>query len=386
MTVTGFARSLAKKNLPSYLLHTPTGQARCRIDGRDHYLGDYGSDQSRVRYGQLIAKLAGGQLVDPIARSKSGSTTTPTTEADPGPFVGELCLTFLRHAETHYVKNGVQTSEVHILRSVIKPLRELYGMIPAKDFGPLAFKAVRANMVSGDPHAKDAAGKPAPRLPWARTTVNAAMSRIRRIFKRAVEDELIEPAVLQKLQAVAPLLSGRTEAHDNAPRQAVGHNDIEAVRSLVSPLVRDLIDVQRLTGARSGELLMLTTAMIDRTGEVWKAALVDHKCQHHGQSRTLHFGPQAQLILAKYLSADFDQPLFKILRTAYCRAITRACEKAGIERWVPHQLRHTAADAVRQQFGLEHTQSVLGHSKANMSEHYAKAGSIKAAEVALKIG
>ena len=376
MTVTGSFRSLAKKKLPSYLLHKPTGQARVRIDGRDHYLGEFGSDQSRIRYGTLIAKLAGGQLIDPVAPAKSGSThkksgSTTSAEVDSGPSVSELCLTFHRFAETHYVKNGVQTSEVHILRSVIRPLRELYGMIPAKDFGPLALKAVRLRMVE---------------LGWARTTVNAAMSRIRRIFKRAVEDELIEPSVLQKLQAVSPLLAGRTEAHDNAPRHAVGPEDIEAVRGLVSPIVRDLIDVQRLTGARSGELLMLTTAMIDRRGEVWKAALVDHKCQHHGQSRTLHFGPQAQLILAKYLSADPGHPLFKIIRTAYCRAITRACEKAGIDRWVPHQLRHTAADAVRQQFGLEHTQSVLGHSKANMSEHYAKAGSIKAAEVALKIG
>jgi integrase len=376
MTATGSFRSLAKKKLPSYLLHKATGQARVRIDGRDHYLGEYGSDQSRIRYGNLIAKLAGGQLVDPIAPAKSGSAhkksgSTTSAEADPGPSVGELCLTFLGHAETHYVKNGVQTSEVHILRSVIRPLRELYGMIPAKDFGPLALKAVRAKMVE---------------LGWARTTVNAGMSRIRRIFKRAVEDELIEPAVLQKLQAVAPLLSGRTEAHDNAPRQAVGPKDIEAVRSLVSPVVRDLIDVQLLTGARSGELLKLTTAMIDRTDKVWNATLADHKTVHHGQSRTLHFGPQAQLILTKYLSADPDQPLFKILRTAYCRAITRACERAEIARWVPHQLRHTAADAVRQRFGLEHAQSVLGHSKASMSEHYAKAGHGKASEVALLIG
>ena len=235
MTTTGSSRSLAKKKLPSYLLHKPTGQARVRIDGRDHYLGEYGSDQSRIRYGNLIASLAGGIPFDPVAKRRAPPVAADHVEADPGPFVCELCLTFLCHAETHYVKNGVQTSEVHILRSVIKPLRELYGMIPAKDFGPLALKAVRANMVSGDPHAKDANGKPAPRLPWARTTVNAAMSRIRRIFKRAVEDELIEPSVLQKLQAVAPLLSGRTEAHDNAPRQAVGPKDIEAVRSLVSP-------------------------------------------------------------------------------------------------------------------------------------------------------
>ena len=65
---------------------------------------------------------------------------------------------------------------------------------------------------------------------------------------------------------------------------------------------------------------------------------------------------------------------------------TRACEKAGIDRWVPHQMRHTNADNVREQFGLEHTQAVLGHSKANMTEHYAKASRAKAAEVARKIG
>ena len=49
-----------RSSVPAYLLHQPTGQARCRIAGRDFYLGQYGSEESRIRYGQLIAKLAGG--------------------------------------------------------------------------------------------------------------------------------------------------------------------------------------------------------------------------------------------------------------------------------------------------------------------------------------
>lgn len=356
---------------PSYLLHKPTGQARVRIAGQDHYLGEYGSEASRIAYGQLVAKLAGGIPIDPIAKSKRGRNTTIETEADPGPSVGELCIVFLRHAESHYLKNGEQTSEVHIIRSVIKPLNELYGMLPAKDFGPLALKAVRAKMVESG---------------WCRGTINAAMSRIRRIFKHAIANELIEPSVLQKLQAVAPLLAGRTEAHDNAPRAAVSDKDIKRVRNEVSPLVKDLIDIQRLVGARSGELLQLTSGMLDRTGDVWSAELCDHKTRHHGQDRTLHFGPQAQKILRNYLSADPDKLLFDITGAAYRRAITRACERLKIERWVPHQLRHTNADTVREEFGLEHTQAVLGHAKANMSEHYAKASKSKAAEVARKIG
>ncbi len=196
------------------------------------------------------------------------------------------------------------------------------------------------------------------------------MSRIRRIFKHAIANELIDASVLQRLQTVAPLLAGRTEATDNPPREAVDADRIETVRKLVRPLVRDLIDLQRLTGARSGELLQLTTGGISRNGDVWMAELADHKTRHHGQRRILHFGPKSQLILSGYLSADPEAKLFRITRAAYCRAITRVCDEAKIERWVPHQLRHTAADTVRQSFGLEHTQSVLGHSKADMTERY----------------
>ena len=357
--------------LPSYLLHKASGQARCRINGRDYLLGEYGSEASRIRYGELISKVAGGLQIDPLAKSNRGKVPRNELETDSGISISELILAFTKHAAAHYVKNGLPTSEQHCIRSAVRPLRELYGLTPAKDFGPLALKAVRIKLVESG---------------MARTGVNGSIGRIRRLFRFGVENELVPVDVLQRLQAVAPLLSGRTEAHDNAPRHAVDQADIDIVRGLVSPLVRDLIDLQRLTGCRSGEMLGLTPGMIDRTGEVWKAALVDHKTQHHGQSRMLHFGPQAQLILARYLSADPTQPLFSIIRTAYCRAITRACERAEIERWVPHQLRHTTADIVRQRFGLEHAQSVLGHSKASMSEHYAKAGHSKASEVALLIG
>jgi len=356
--------------IPTYGHHKPTGQARCYVNGKTVYLGKYGSEESRICFGEIVGKLIGGQILDPIARTKVGSTTCGQSD-DAGPSVGECCLVFLRHAETHYVKDGKPTSEVHILKSVIRPLNELYGMLPAKDFGPLALKAVRAKMVE---------------LGWCRDTINAGMSRIRRIFKHAIANELIDGSILQRLQCVAPLLAGRTEAHDNAPRTAVESDQIEAVRKLVSPIVRDLIELQRLTGSRSGELLKLTTSMLNRTGDIWQAELGDHKTRHHGKSRTLHFGPHAQLILTKYLSADPDERLFRMTGAAYRRAITRACEKLGIDRWVPHQLRHTNADVVREEFGLEHTQAVLGHAKANMTKHYAQASSKKAAEVARKIG
>jgi integrase len=221
---------------------------------------------------------------------------------------------------------------------------------------------------------------------WARGTINAGMSRIRRIFKHAIANELIDASVLVKLQTLAPLLAGRTEAHDNPPRTAVPEQSLQRVRKEVSPLVRDLIDLQNLTGARSGELLSMTPVMIDTSGAVWTAELTDHKTLHHGQRRVLHFGPKAKKILRKHLKRNPEGQLFPITGAAYRRAITRACERLKIPRWVPHQLRHSAATKVRETFGLEHAQAVLGHSKASMSEHYAKVSTERAAEVAKRLG
>ena len=50
------------------------------------------------------------------------------------------------------------------------------------------------------------------------------------MFKWRVENEMVHPTTLQKLQAVAALLKGRTEAHDNAPRTAVDDSRIETMK------------------------------------------------------------------------------------------------------------------------------------------------------------
>ena len=349
--------------LPTYGHHKATGQARCYVNGKTVYLGKYGSQESRIRFGEIVSQVISGVQADPFV--------TKSAEPESGLTIHELVLAFMRHADAHYVKNGEPTSEIHCLKAATSPLVKLYGFTPVDEFGPLALKAVRQHFIQTG---------------WVRESCNKGVNRIRLVFKWGVENELVQPATLQKLQAVAPLLKGRTEAPDNAPRTAVDDERIETVKKLVRPLVKDLIDLQRLCGARSGELLKLTTGMIDRTSGVWKADIDDHKTVHHDQSRTLHFGPQSQLILSRYLSANPDAKLFNISRNAFCRAITRACDKAGIDRWVPHQMRHTNANNVREEFGLEHVQSVLGHASADMSAHYAKVSSKWAVEVAERIG
>lgn len=77
---------MPKKRKPSYLLHKSTSQARVRIDGRDIYLGPYGSPESRERYDELMSEW--------IARNCNVSGYTLT--------VDDLALLFMSHAETYY--------------------------------------------------------------------------------------------------------------------------------------------------------------------------------------------------------------------------------------------------------------------------------------------
>jgi integrase len=288
-----------KKNvLPSYLLHKTSGQARVRINGRDHLLGPYGSEESRVKYGKLISQMAGGLLVDPLAaptRSNRGtfhetniekpqvSSTKRTKNHDlqqeDGLSVAELLLAFKRHADSYY-----KTAERDAFNGAMRPVRELFAMLPAMDFSPLNLRVARQKFIDTG---------------WCRGYCNKATNKVRHIWKWGVSHGLIPVATLQALQAVEPLKVGHTTAPDHKRREAVPADHLEAVREHLSQHYRDLFDVLRATGARPSELLGLTLVDIDTRGDVWIVDLTDHKNAHRGLSRKLFFGPQSQLILRR---------------------------------------------------------------------------------------
>lgn len=116
------------------------------------------------------------------------------------------------------------------------------------------------------------------------------------------------------------------------------------------------------------------------------AVIAGHKSVHRGKSRTLFFGKRAQAILQRYIQDDPEVRLFQMTRLGYSRAVLRACDKAEIERWCPHQMRNTNSEIVRQEFDLEHVGATLGHAQLDMSAHYAGIARSNAIAVAERIG
>ena len=349
-----------KNAIPSYLLHKVSGrepQARVRIDGRDHLLGPYGSEESRIKYGKLISQVAGGLSVDPLANR--GTVPRNDADADSGLSVVELLLAFKRHADTYYAKNGKPTAEVDCLNSAMRPVRELFAMLPAKDFSPLYLKAAQKRFVEAG---------------WSRGFVNASTNRIRRIWKWGVSEGLVPVTTWQALQAVPGLKAGHTAAPDHKRREAVCDEQIEAVRKHLllkrgqrRDRHRDLFDLMRATGARPSELIGLTMADIDTRRDVWVADLTDHKNLHLGLSRKLFFGPQSQLILRRCPATG---PLFTIKRRTFSNVVKDACLAAKIPPFVPYALRHTKATELRDAIGIEAAQATLGHAQPSMTARY----------------
>jgi integrase len=278
-----------------------------------------------------------------------------------------------------------------------------------------------------------------------RNHINKNISRVKRMFKWAAEEELIPGSVAQSLWAVAGLRRGRSEARESLPILPVDDATVHATLRLMPPVVADMARFQRLTGCRPAEVCALRPCDIDQSGDVWQYRPQSHKTEHFGRQRVIFIGPRSQTILSHYLARAATAYCFRpaeseakrraaqhaARRTTlsygnrpgtnrvrrpkqqpgdfytvarYRRAIHRACNKAfpapedvvkdttalatwqSDHRWSPNQLRHSAATEIRRQFGLEAAQVVLGHAAANVTQVYAERDNALAARVAMELG
>jgi integrase len=386
---------------PKYAFHRPTGQARVRLDGRDHYLGRYGTPESKAEYDRVISEwLASGRRIPVSATGLPGDLS-----------IAELIADYWKHCEGYYVKDGRPTSEADNIRRALRPLLSRYGHTRAAEFGPLALKTVRQEWVEAG---------------LVRGAINKQVGRVLRAFKWAVENELIPPAVYQALRAVEGLKKGRTGAKEGSPVRPVADDQVEAVRPFVSRQVWAMIELQRLTGARPGEVCMMRTCDLDTSGKVWTYRPESHKTEHHGKDRVIYLGPRAQAVLRPWLRANLSQYLFspaeamaekaverraarrtpltpsqrarqrkarprkapgvRYATDSYGHAIAAACARAGIPVWRPHRLRHLVATEIRHQYGVEAAQAVCGHARLETTQVYAEASRERAARVMLEVG
>jgi integrase len=221
---------------------------------------------------------------------------------------------------------------------------------------------------------------------------------------------------------------------------------VDAVLPYVSPPVAAMIELQRLTGMRSGEVTTMRGRDLNTRGPTWVYTPASHKTAYRGHERKVYLGPKAQRIIGPFLQTDLQAYLFRPAESlawyrearhanrstrlscgnrpgtnrqrvpkkspgqaytthSYRRSVSygikaanaakvRDAEARGITAeqvelipyWHPHQLRHNAATVLRRDHGIELARIILGHRSAAVTEIYAEVDHEKAMELMGKIG
>jgi integrase len=245
-------------------------------------LGKYDTDESWEAYNRLLAEWkANGRRLP----ASLGSTPDLT--------VNELALAYWTWAEDYYRwdKRGG-----FCLKGALKVVKDLYGHTVARDFGPLALKACRNQMIA---------------LNWSRNYVNSQVNRLRRMFRWAAAEEMLPGSVHENLKQVEGLRLGKTAARDTKKIKPVPPEQVEATRPHLPPVVRAMVDFQLLTGCRPSEVCLLRPIDLDMHNPLcWVYRPAKHKTQHLNLDRLILIGPKAQEVLHPYMGTRLDAYCF----------------------------------------------------------------------------
>jgi len=413
-----------RKKKPTYQHHKATGQAFSRLHGHVVYLGIYGSPESRVHYDELIARWLESQSPDRFTIC-----------------VDELALRYLTHCASYYVKDGEATSEVSSTKYALRVVIRLSGTDRARSFGPQRLIAVRDEMirlgwirptinkqigrirrcfkwgveqelvpaetltalqaVSGLRAGRSAAREPEPVLPVSTAAVEAVRPFVSRQVWAMIQLQLLtgaRPGEVTQMRGCDLTMLGelwefrpeshKTQHHGRERVIILGKEAQAIVRQFLRPDLAEFLfspaearrefDEQRKTN-RQTPMTPSQAARRRRRKPRRRPGARYSKCGYSAAVR-------------KACEKAFDMP--RELRNVSSKLPTaereKLCAEASAWRkehcWNPHQLRHTAATAIRRSFGLEAAQVVLGHSGADVTQIYAERDLNLAREVAAKLG
>ncbi|MCA8992126.1 MAG: hypothetical protein KDA69_15115 [Planctomycetaceae bacterium] len=110
---------MAQRRVPKYALHKGTGQARVRIEGKDIWLGKYGTPESMERYAKAVSDWQQATVEQPAEVT-----------------FGQLSILYKQHAKSHYRKNGKVTTEYGLVCYALKWMNKVARKVQLPSISP----------------------------------------------------------------------------------------------------------------------------------------------------------------------------------------------------------------------------------------------------------
>ena len=203
--------------------------------GKPHYLGLYGSQESKIAYSRYVAEIQANPVFLPSSEEKHVT-------------IRELSAAFLDYAKTSF--DSIEYGHCRII--ILDFLDKLYGDdTPTDNFKPRCLKLVREEMIKSHR--------------FCRKIVNRYVFRIISIFQWGVENDLVEETTWRALKAVKSLKKGDAGTFDNEERRPVSDDVISRTLPYMPPTLRAMVQLQRILGMRPNEIFNMRVGDIDTT-------------------------------------------------------------------------------------------------------------------------
>lgn len=246
-----------KKTVPSMLRHIRSGQARVRIGGRDYYLGVWGSAAAESKYRAVVAEFL-----------RSGSPPSSSRRRGRGPVgltVTELIVKYLGNLERRGASDGIDKS----IKPALRRLRQSFGDLPAADFGEQELRELQRI-------AARERGAHGERLSYGHVR-SKVVGCTKRMFQWAKAEQLVPKRNALDVLTAKPLPASELGLDVLPAVEPAADELIERVLPNLAPMIADMVRLQRLTGARPGEVCAIRWDLIDQSRPVWVFELSAHK-------------------------------------------------------------------------------------------------------------
>lgn len=368
-----------------------TGLARVVINTKTYYLGKHNSPESHAEYRRLMQEFALGAFDGRPTGAHAGAQPAPERRQT----VADLVAMWIADAK----RNGFAAKELVQIELAIKPLDRLFGATFADEFTAARLESLRDAMISAS-WMTDAERAIRKHPGWSRGYTTHQIARIKRLFRWGEARGHIPKGTWEHLKTLGPI-ARNAKVRTTVKRKPIDFDaQVKPCLKHMPPQVAAMVQVQYLAGMRPGEVVRMRRNEIDTTmvEGVWLYRPASHKGEWRGDELVKVIGPRGQAVLAPWLmAAEPDGYVFPPLRNRYkrgCyevegygRAIARACERAGVERWSAYDLRRGASNLAETVGDISDAAAFLGHRDLETTKIYlSKQNLAKAAAVARLIG
>ncbi len=312
------------------------------------------------------------------------------------------------------VRNGLEHPDLRLIRRAYTFVQP-YSEWPVDSFGPDELNTIKKKMLKH----KYTIGKQ--QKHYVRRSINDTLKWIVNIIEWGVGRRIIKNETLIAFQKeLKPVRMGDKGAIDNIKRQRVTEEEFNKVLGVVTSVLGDMLRLVWYTGMRPYEICEMRPYDILRDDpECWiyipgreKTPVGQHKTTRYGKVKVIPLAGESIDILSRRISdfsskkyiftpqdsvAEFREARLKNRKTpmscgnksgsnrkknpkrkprafytndSFAKACKRCCRRAGVEEFIPYDLRRTVATKTRAELGKEAAKTLLGHAEQSTTDIY----------------